>query len=172
MKRLACLCLAAAALALGAAGTTAAPLEPELQRQPFASYERYSKAIAARKVNHALATRSAAARKRPPAAMEKPKDRAELLALAKFLAFDAVEVVHGTLAKDTKSATLIAIGTKKIPADAKLPPGAPAPGSIARLEMTLGFVKEAGAWKFDDQILGGDPDKIERCPDESFEPIE
>mgnify|MGYP003339274194 FL=1 len=133
---------------------------------------RYAKAIGAGKVNDALATRSAAARKRIQAALKDRKQRQSFLDFAKFLTFDSIDVQHATLAKDGASATLITIATKKIPADAKLPPGGPAPGSIARIELTLDFVREARVWKFDEQTLGGDPDKIVACKDASFEPRE
>lgn len=167
MKRLAL----AIALVLGAAAAPqAAPLDPKLQRDLLAVYDTYAKAIAAGKVDAALATRTAAAKKRLQAALKNRRQRAELLEFAKQLNFERVEVVHAALAKSGSAATLMAIGTIRIPADAKMPPGAPAPGSTVRMELTLDFAREGGQWRFDEQTLGGDPDRVQKCPSETFEP--
>jgi hypothetical protein len=153
------------------AGSTA-PLDPALQQQLLDLYERYNKAIAAGKVDDALKTRSAATRKAMQKDLGSGQQRKEMLAFAASMIPDAIEVRHATIAKDGKSASILTIASKKIPADMKQVPGVPVPGSIARGELTLDFVKEGGAWKYDNQTFGMDPDKIVACTSIAYEPIE
>ena len=80
MRRLLRSALAALAALWCATGADAAPLDPALQQQLLTVYGRYAKAIGAGKVNDALATRSAAARKRIQAALKDRKQRQALLA--------------------------------------------------------------------------------------------
>jgi hypothetical protein len=82
---------------------------------------------------------------------------------------DNVSVVHSFIDPPGTHARLVTLATKAVP-KGKLPPGAPPPGSIMRGGLTLGFVKEGGGWKFDQQIFGGDPTEVLACKDETASP--
>src|SRR6185312_2620240 len=60
---------------------------------------------------------------------------------------------------------------KTVPADQKIP-GGPPPGTTMRSGLTLTFVKQGGAWKFDDQTFGMDPAKITPCKNDRNEPAD
>ena len=161
-------CLALAAL-LGSA-TQAAPLDAALQTQLLQLYDRYNQAIAAGKVDEAVALRSSETRKSLRPYLGSKAKRRELVETVSQVIPDTVEVKHGTVAKDGKSAELQTIVTKKAPA--KMPKGGPPPGSILTMELTLDFVIEGGQWKLGDTIFGMDPTKIAPCKNPAFEPIE
>jgi hypothetical protein len=83
---------------------------------------------------------------------------------------DTIEVKHGSLSADGKSAAILIVATKKVPA--KVPKGGPPPGSIMAMEMTLNFVSEGGQWKLGETVFGMDPAKIVPCKNPAFEPID
>jgi hypothetical protein len=167
--------LAAASILFGAVlmatpSASAGPLEPALQGQLMQLFDGYNKAIAAGKVDDAVAMRSSETRKQMQEYLGSADKRKELLEFAKQSIPDTVEVKHTHLAKDGTGASIIVIAKKKIPND--VPPGGPPPGTVVTAEMVLNFVKEGGNWKFADQTFGMDPAKIVRCKNEAFEPID
>lgn len=160
------------ALAWALATTTleAAPLDPALRTQLLAIYDDYNRAIAAGRIDEALALRSEEARRRFRREVTNAKERREFLELSRLMVPDGLEARHATLAKDGERASILAIARKQVPPGVTSP-HAPPPGTVMRVELTLDFVKEGGAWKYDRQTFGMDPDAITPCRDERFEPI-
>jgi hypothetical protein len=147
----------------------AAPLDASLQQDLLALYDRYNQAITAGKFTDAATLRAGESRtellgyaKLPKAAQQR------LLTMARMMTPDTVSPLHATLAANGDSASIIAIGSKTMPAGIKLP-GAPKPGTVTRNEMTLSFVREGQTWKFADQIFGPDPAAIKSCHDSPTE---
>lgn len=159
--------IAVAALAIGSAG--AAPVEPALQQQLLDLFDRFNATAGAGKLDEALKTRSAKARKMLQREIGKGKEREENLALLRQMTPDGFEVRHTHLAKTGKRASILGVASKQIPLDAKVPADGPKPGSTVRSELTLVFVKEGGAWKYDTEIFGMDPDEITACASDSFD---
>lgn len=153
-----------------AAPTRADPLDPALQQELLAIYDAYNRAIAAGNLDAALAVRTGEARRRIRREITSGKGRKEFLAFSRLVTPDRLEVRHARLARDGRHASLITIAEKRVPAGLTSP-DAPPPGTIVRNELTLDFIKEGGAWKYDQQTFGMDPDKITPCRDERFEPI-
>ena len=156
--------------ALVATPGLAAPLDAALQSQLLQLYDRHNQAVAAGKIDDAVALRSSETRKSMRPYLGSAGKRRELAAILGQGIPDAFEVKHASLAKDGKSAAILLIATKKAPA--KPSKGGPPPGSVMTMELTLNFVKEGSQWTFGDQIFGIDPSKIVACKNEAFEPIE
>ena len=130
---------------LGAAPGRAAPLDAALQTQMLQLYDRFNQAIAAGKVDDAVALRSSEAKKAMRPYLATAAKRRELAAILTEGIPDTIDVKHGSFAKDGKSASILLLATKKAPA--KMPKGGPPPGSVMTMEMTLNFVMEGGQWK-------------------------
>src|SRR5215471_3602309 len=130
---------------LGAASGRAAPLDAALQTQLMQLYDRHNQAIVAGKVDEAVAMRSSEPRKAIRPYLASPAKRRELVEILKQGIPETIDVKHGSLAKDGKSAMILIVATQKVPA--KVPKGGPPPGSILTMEMTLNFVIEGGQWK-------------------------
>lgn len=156
-----------AALALSAATlpAVAAPLDPALQTQLLGLYGSYNQAIVAGKLDQAMALRDSDTRQAIQKALAGAGKRGELLADLRQVIPDSVEVRHAALSKDGATATILVLAHKKPAAGA--PTGTPSQG-----EVTLTFVKEAGGWKFGEQMFGMDPSQIKACKNQAFEPIE
>jgi hypothetical protein len=146
------------------------PLDPALQTQLLKLYDGFNQAIVAGKIDDAVALRSSEAKKMLRPYLGTPAKRRELVETLKQVMPDTIEVKHGSVAKDRKSAEILLVATKKAPA--KVPKGGPPPGSIMTMELTLSFVSEGGQWKLGDTIFGMDPTKITPCKNPGFEPIE
>ena len=153
-----------------AAPGRAAPLDAALQTQLMQLYDRHNQAIAAGKVDEAVAMRSSEPRKAIRPYLASPAKRRELVEILKQGIPETIDVKHGSLAKDGKSAMILIVATQKVPT--KVPKGGPPPGSILTMEMTLNFVIEGGQWKLGDTIFGLDPTKFVPCKNPAFEPIE
>ena len=149
----------------------AAPLDPALQAQLLQIFESYNKAVAAGKVEEALAFRSQEAQTTIKKELAGPEKRKEFLDLSAMMIPDKVEVKHSNLAEDGNSASILTLASKKIPETQKDPNGPP-PGSIQSAELTLEFVKEEGQWRYSEQVFGMDPTRIVACKNDKFEPIE
>jgi hypothetical protein len=148
---LAILCLTS----LSAAPGSAAPLDAELQSQLMQLYDRYNREVAVGKVDEVVALRSSETRKAMKPYLGSASKRRELLKILGEGIPDTLEVKHASLAKDGTSAVILLLAKKR--------------GAAA--ELTLNFVKEAGQWRFGDQIFGMDPAEIVACKD-VFEPVE
>jgi hypothetical protein len=159
----------AALLSLAAWPAAAAPLDAGLQQQLLALFDSYNKAIAAGKLPDAVALRSAETRKQLEAELRTAKGKSELLAMGKMMIPDTVEVLHATINAAGDKAHIITLATKTVPKDLKMA-GAPPPGSVVHSGLTLDFVKEGGAWKFDNQTFGHDPSKTVACKSYTNEP--
>jgi hypothetical protein len=85
------------------------------------------------------------------------------------MAPDLLEVLHATINAAGDKAHIMTLATKTVPKDLKIA-GAPPPGSVVHSGLTLDFVKEGGAWKFDNQIFGHDPSKTVACKSYTNEP--
>lgn len=164
--------LAALALAMlfaGAAG--AAPVTPDVQTRLMALYGKWQAALGQGKLADA-ATLSVPELSKQITDTMKSKEEAEgLTEMAKAMAPDKVEPQHGSLSKDGKHVTIIALATKKIPDDAKMPADGPKPGSVLHFELTLKFERDGAGWKFAEQVFGGDPADIKACHDEASEKL-
>jgi hypothetical protein len=86
-----------------------------------------------------------------------------------MMAPDLLEVLHATINAAGDKAHIMTLATKTVPKDLKIA-GAPPPGSVVHSGLTLDFVKEGGAWKFDNQIFGHDPRKTVACKSYTNEP--
>jgi hypothetical protein len=159
----------AALLSLAASPAFAAPLDAALQQQLLALFDSYNKAIAAGKLPDALALRSAEVRNEAEKELKTAKGKSEMLAMAKMMAPDSLEVLHATINAAGDKAHIMTLASKTIPKDQKMA-GAPPPGSVVHSGLTLDFVKEGGAWKFDNQIFGHDPSKTVACKSYTNEP--
>jgi hypothetical protein len=159
----------AALLSLAAWPALAAPLDAALQQQLLALFDSYNKAIAAGKLPDALALRSAEVHKEAEKELKTAKGKSEMLAMAKMMAPDSLEVLHATINAAGDKAHIMTRASKTIPKDQKMA-GAPPPGSVVHSGLTLDFVKEGGAWKFDNQIFGHDPSKTVACKSYTNEP--
>ncbi len=153
-----------------AASAWAEPLDPSLQAQLLNLYDRYNKAIIAGNFEAALGLRSAEARQALHEVMANPAERKQFPIFVAMTTPDTMEVRHTHLAKDGQSASILVIAHKTIPANA--PPGGPPPGTVSVGELTLNFVKEGGAWRFDANVFGMDPSKLKACKNTAFEPID
>ena len=156
--------LVAAGLFIGATAS-AGPLNPTLQSQLLAIYDHYNQAIVGGKLDQAIALRNDDTRKAMRQSLNRPSERAGLLAFARASIPDSIDVLHATLSGDGATATILVLAHKKQPA------GAP-PGTPSESEVTLTFVKEAGAWTFSEQMFGMAPSQIKACKNQTFEPIE
>ncbi len=156
---------------LGGFAAQAAPLDAELQKQLLALYDEFNATVAKGQYDKAVAQRSADSQKMFKEQLRTAQDRKAFVEMTKAMTPDHVEVVYGKLSKDGNKATLITTANKIVPAGLK---GAnmPPPGTVMTSEMTLGFVKEGGKWKYDSQMVGPDPARIAKCEDVAFEPIE
>ena len=161
----------AVVMLVGMGAALAKPLDPALQQQLLALYDSYNKAIAAGKLQDALALRAAETRTRAQKEMKTAKDRQEFLAMAKMIIPDAVEVRHATINAAGDRAQLLTVVSKTFPPGKQIPNGPP-PGTTAHSELTLSFARQGGAWKLDDLMYGPDPSAIVACKDDRNEPME
>lgn len=159
----------AALMLAGSPAALAVPLDDGLQQQLIGLYDSYNKAIAAGKLQDALAIRSAATRAEAQKEMKTAKARQEFLAMAKMIIPDKLEVSHASINAAGDKAQVVTVVSKTFPPGKQIP-GAPPPGTTARSELTLSYVREAGAWKLDDLLYGMDPTKIVACKDYRYEP--
>ncbi|MBS0639109.1 MAG: hypothetical protein JSS43_04505 [Proteobacteria bacterium] len=163
--------LACASLVFLAGPAAAAALDPALQSQLLVLYDRYNKAISAGNMKEAMALRTAATQAQFQAELKRsPKAQANLLAMARDMTPETVEPLRGSLSNDGKTATIVTLGSKTVPANLKIKDG-PKPGSVVKAEITLEFQKEGGGWKFANQTFGMDPSQIKVCTDETVEVI-
>jgi hypothetical protein len=159
-----------AAVTMLAAAAQADPLDAALQTELLQVYDRHNQAIAAGKIDDAVALRSSEAKKAMRPYLGSAAKRRELAAILAQGIPDTIEVKHGSVSADGKTAAILILATKKAPA--KVPKGSPPPGSLMTTEMTLDFVSEGGQWKFGETVFGMDPAKIVPCKNPAFEPIE
>jgi hypothetical protein len=157
------LLLAVAPAALGK------PMDPALQQQLLGVYDSYNKDLLAGKVQDAMNLRSAETRASAAKEMPTAAARQRFLAMAKTMVPDTVQAAHATINAAGDKASILTIASKTIPKDAKLPPGAPPPGTVMHSEVTLTYVKESGGWKLDDQMFGPDPADIKKCKNDKYE---
>lgn len=161
---------ALAALVIGAATPALArPLEPALQQQLLGLFDSYNKTIIAGKLPEALALRSAEVRASTQKELKTAKDKREMVEMGRMMVPDSVQVLHATINAAGDKVRIITVAAKTMPKGAKVP-GAPPPGTTMHSGLTLTFVKQGGAWKFDDQIFGGDPTAVTACKDDRSEP--
>jgi hypothetical protein len=157
--------LTALLIALSGVAVFGAPLDPSLQQELLALYDRYNQAIAAGKLADAAGLRTGESRAQILAIAKQPKAaQAETLMMVRMMAPDSLTPVHATIAQDGNTASIIAVGTKTMPAGIKMQ-GAPKAGTVTRSELTLSFVREGQTWKFADQLFGMDPATIKPCHD-------
>ena len=146
-----------------AATAVAAPVEPTQREAVLAVYAAWNKAIAAGKLNDALALRTADRRARFAPDIKTAAQRKQVTDLLKSMLPDSVEVLRASQSKDGTKITLNTVITMVVPANAPRRQGAPAPGTKLQAEMALDFLREGGTWKFDNQTWGMDPSKVKPC---------
>jgi hypothetical protein len=162
--------LVATALMLLLAGPlAAAPLEPALQTDLLALYDRYNKAVMAGNLGDAAAMRVGEGKAQLQQVLgQGKKAQAEALTHMRMMTPDAVQPQHGALSSDGTEATLLVVASKVVtPQMSKL--GAGKPGEVLHGELTLTFARDGGAWKLQDEVFGMDPAKIKPCHDDAHE---
>lgn len=158
------------ATALLSPTANAAAPDPSIQAAAMAVYEQWNKAVAAGKLKEAMALRSAKVRAQLAAEAKTPAGEKQLREMLRQMAPETVEVVHAALNRDGSKLEIHTIVGKTMPKGIKAP-GAPPAGTKLRNELTLAFVREGGAWKFDTQTWGMDPSKIKPCASTAFDGI-
>jgi len=143
---------------LGASSAWGRPMDGALQQELMAVYHRYNQAIAAGHLDAALAMRSSAVRTALEQRLKTPKDRDDYLAGARDLVPDKLELRHASVDDATEKALLIAWADKMTPS-----------GPVQN-ELDIGFVREDGAWKLGDLVLGPGPADIKHC-NPAYEPV-
>ncbi len=145
--------LAAAVLVVpvGAGPAWGRPMDGALQQQLMAVYHSYNQAIAAGRLDAALAMRSSAERTALQQRLKTPKDRDDYLAGARDLVPDKLELRHASVDDATEKALLIAWADKVTSS-----------GPLQN-ELDIGFVREDGAWKLGDLVMGPGPTDIKHC---------
>ncbi len=92
----------------------AAPLDPALQQELLALYDRYNKAIAAGKLADATALRTTPARVEIDKELKKGKKaQAEFIEMSKQMVPDSIEVLHATISRDGTQATILTLGARR-----------------------------------------------------------
>lgn len=147
----------------------AKPMDVALQQQLLGIYDGYNKDLLAGKVADAIKLRSAETRASVAKEMPTAAARQQFLAMAQTMVPDTVLAEHATINAAGDKASIITIASKTIPKNAKLPPGAPPPGTVMHSEVTLTYVKESDGWKLDDQMFGPDPGEVKKCSDEKYD---
>ena len=151
------------ALAIWTAAAIAAPVEPAQRDAMLAVYTAFNKAVAAGKLDDALALRSADRRARIQADAKTAAQRKNVLELLKSMIPNEIEVQRAVQSKDGAKITLNTLITMIVPANAPRRPGVPASGTKLQAELALDFLREKGVWKFDNQTWGMDPSKVKPC---------
>ena len=137
----------------------------------MAVYKNWESLLAAGNLADAAAISVPELSKQIADAMKNKEDAEGLKEMAKEMAPDKVEPQHASMSKDGKLATIFAIGTEKIPEDAKMPPDGPKPGTTLQFELTLEFGRDGKDWKFAEQLFGMNPSQIKTCHDEASETL-
>ena len=151
------------ALAMWSAAAIAAPVEPAQRDSMLAIYTAFNKAVAAGKLDDALALRSADRRARILVDAKTAAQRKNVLELLKSMIPDAIEVQRAVQSKDGSKITLNTLVTMVVPANAPRRAGVPPPGTKLQAELALDFLRERNVWKFDNQTWGMDPSKVKPC---------
>ena len=140
-------------LALPAA---AAPVDPPLQQELLGLYDAYNRSVTAGKLDAAMTLMSEQMRAHAKGYLKTEKDRREATAMARMTVPDSISVVHTFIDKTGTKARLVTVASKTMPKGQNIA-GAPPPGTVVRNGMALGFAKEGGRWKFDEQLFTSDP---------------
>lgn len=158
--------LLAAMLALPAA---AAPVDPPLQQELLGLYDAYNRSVTAGKLDAAMTLMSEQMRAHAKGYLKTEKDRREATAMARMTVPDSISVVHTFIDKTGTKARLVTVASKTMPKGQNIA-GAPPPGTVVRNGMALGFAKEGGRWKFDEQLFTSDPTAVKGCKNEVADP--
>ena len=137
----------------------ARPMEGALQQQLLALYNNYNAALAAGRLETALALRSTAVRTTLATQLKTAKDQQDYLAGAKEMVPDRLELRHASVSDAGDKALLIVLADKRLAAGA------------VQNELDMGFVKEGGVWKLGDLVQGPGPADITHCRDSSVQPV-
>jgi hypothetical protein len=134
-----------------------------LQRELGDVLQHYCTAVNAGNVKEALALRTASSRAEIEKELADAKNRAATLEMMKAMTPERFEAQHSEAGSG--EATLYVIATKILPAEVAKQQGR----QTARVEAMAQFRKEGNAWRLDNLLLTGDPDKVKRSPDEKYE---
>src|SRR5262249_40076372 len=148
-----------------------APLDSNLQSQLINLYARYNADISAGDLGKALTERTPESRKDLGQFLKTPEERAKSLAMARTAVPQSFEVEHSNLARDGKHASILIVAILSAPVEPQSQEGSSVRSSV-RSEVTLAFAQGSDGWKLDNQVFGIDPDTVQHCPDETFEPID
>ena len=171
LHRLAVLVAGAAWLAGAPIALAATPVDPAVQAEVMAIYDKWNKAVAAGNLADGLKLHSAARRAVFANEMKTKAAQQEMVAMMRALAPETVEVQHAELNKDGTKVTVETIIGRTMPKGVTHA-GAPPAGSKLRNELTLTFLREAGAWKLDGERRGMDPGKVKPCASTAFEGLD
>jgi len=145
----------------------AAPADPAQRDAALAVYQAFNKAVAAGKLNDALALRTTAMRARMATDAKTQAQQKQLLSLLRSMIPETLEVVHAAQSRDGSRMTLHTVFGATVPPGPQRQ-GMPKPGTKQQAELSLEFLREGGTWKFDNQRWGMDPDKVKPCTSTGF----
>lgn len=160
--------LAMAAISLAQPRTAqAAAADPAQRDAALAVYQAFNKAVLAGKLNDALALRTTAMRARIAADAKTRAQQRQVLEMLRSVIPETLEVVHAAQSRDGSRMTLHTVFGTTVPPGPQRQ-GMPKPGTKLQAELTLEFLREGGAWKYDNQTFGMDPAQVKPCTSTGF----
>jgi hypothetical protein len=150
------------ALGLGIIAAVARPAEGQDPTDLTRVLDAWHAAAKAGDLDKWLAVRTADIKKELTADITPPGHRKQAVLFARAQAADSYEVRHVAWNKDGKTATLFILAQFSAMPEVERPAG--------KMEESITFKKEAGAWKMELVRPLGDPDKIKHPADLNYDP--
>lgn len=145
-------------IVLAAINSARAQDAPELGK----IFDAYNVAAKAGDVNQMLSWRTAAQQKEIRAQIGKKEELDYFLLIARAQIPESYQIQHVSLGRSGQNATLYLLGQFAAMPEIQRP--------RLRMEEIVSFKKENGKWKFDSALPLGDPDKIKRPKDLTYNP--
>jgi len=133
---------------------------PELKTELSRTFDAYNAAAKTGDVEKMLVQRTTESQKEIRKQIKKKEDREFFVMLGRAQVPESYEAQHVAAAKDGKSATLYVTAQFAAIAELERP--------RQRMEISISFKKEKGKWKFESLLPLGDPDKIARPKDLTY----
>jgi hypothetical protein len=159
------LAIRAVGLSLLVALSISAAAQDALQRELSDSLRSYFTAVNGGKVKEALSLRTASSRAEIEKELADAKNRTAAVEMLKAMTPERFEVQHFEATPAGAEATLYVLATKTFSPEVAKQQGR----QSARAEAMAQFRKEGNSWRLDNLTLTGDPDRIKRSPDETYE---
>ncbi len=125
-------------------------------------FDAYNAAAKAGDVDRMISLRTAEMRKEIRSDIRKKEDRELFVLLGRAQTPEVYEAQHAAVARDGKSATLYILAQYAAMPEVERP--------RSRMEAAINFNKENGKWKMKSLLPLGDPDKVTRPKDLSYNP--